>query len=457
MIVFLFLGAGIFFSCNKNGFLDKKPNSDNVIPSSLDDFQALLDNPGVMSVTPALGELSADNYQLDYVSWQGLDVKEHNAHAWQADIYDRQGNVADWNLPYQQVFYANTVLDGLSKLKTDSTGNNPTWMALKGAALFIRAYAFYNVVQLFAPAYDSLTAGNDMGIPLRLSPEIGSKSVRASVQASYAQILGDLDKAEGLLPVKIPLDHPNRPSRPAVLALLARVYLSMRAYGQAGLYADNCVQAGGQLLDYNTLSTGGYFSFPASNIEIIYPSNFFTTPPQIMVGVIYPSVVVDSALFNSYDTNDLRRKMYFKSSGTNPPIYKASYNASILPFSGLATDEILLIRAECRARAGQTAAALGDLNSLLSKRWVTGTFSPVTAGSPGEALDSILVERRKELPFRGLRWMDLKRLNKGGANITLTRKLSGVSPLLPNSNLYVLPIPPDVLSQVPDMKDNPRP
>lgn len=457
MIVFLFLGAGFFVSCNKNGFLDKKPNSDNVIPSSLDDFQALLDNPTVMTGTPVLGELSADNCQLDYAYWQGLDVKEHNAYAWQADIFDGQGQVADWDLPYQQVFYANTVLDGLSKLKTDSASNDPIWMALKGAALFIRAYAFYNVVQLFAPAYDSLTAGTDMGIPLRLSPEIGSKSVRASVQASYAQILGDLEKAKGLLPAAIPFDHPNRPSRPAVLALLARVYLSMRAYGEAGFYADNCLQVYSNLLDYNTLSAGGNFPFPASNVEIIYPSNFLTTPPQILVGLIYSRVVVDSALYNSYDTNDLRWKLYFKSSSSNPPIYKASYNASFLPFSGLATDEVLLIRAECRARAGQTAAALSDLNNLLSKRWVTGTFNLVTAGSPGEALDSILVARRKELPFRGLRWMDLKRLNKGGANITLTRKLSGVSPLLPNSNLYVLPIPPDVLSQVPDMKDNPRP
>jgi len=457
-IVLLFLGPGLFISCNKSGFLDKKPNSDNVVPTTLDDFQALLDNPSVMGITPVLGELSADNYQLDYGYWQTLDAKEHNAYAWQNDIYEGQGAVADWNLPYQQVFYANVVLDGLSKLKTDSIDNDPTWRALKGGALFVRAHAFYQVAQVFAKAYDSATAGTDMGIPLRLSPEIGSVSIRSTLQETYQQILEDLQMAKGLLPAVIPFDHLNRPSQPAAWALLSRVYLSMRAYGQAGLYADSCFQAYGQLVDYNTLNQGANFPFKASNPEVIYQANFLTTPPQILVGLIYSSVVVDSALYNSYDTNDLRRKLFYKiNSSSNLPNIKGSYNGAFVPFSGLATDEVLLTRAECRARAGQTNEALSDLNGVLVKRWVTGTFSPVVAASPAAALDSILVARRKELAFRGLRWTDLKRLNKEGANITLTRTLNGVIyTLAPNSDLYVLPIPPDVLGST-GMLDNPRP
>jgi hypothetical protein len=127
------------------------------------------------------------------------------------------------------------------------------------------------------------------------------------------------------------------------------------------------------------------------------------------------------------------------------------------PITGLATEEFYLIRAECAARAGDTAAALNDLDTLLRHRYATGTFTSVTAASPAQALDIILAERRKELPFRGTRWTDLRRLNREGRSIPLTRILNGtIYHLSPNSNLYTLPIPPDILSFNPGMKQNPR-
>ena len=88
-----------------------------------------------------------------------------------------------------------------------------------------------------------------------------------------------------------------------------------------------------------------------------------------------------------------------------------------------------------------------DINSLLRKRWRRGSFTGYPAGSAGDALDTVLLERRKELAFRGLRWTDLRRLNKEGANITLTRILNGTTyTLAPNGLNYTLPIPPDVIS-----------
>jgi hypothetical protein len=50
-------------------------------------------------------------------------------------------------------------------------------------------------------------------------------------------------------------------------------------------------------------------------------------------------------------------------------------------------------------------------------------YIPITAGSSDEASQLILQERRKELLFRGLRWIDIKRLNKEGAGIVLKRKV----------------------------------
>ena len=113
-------------------------------------------------------------------------------------------------------------------------------------------------------------------------------------------------------------------------------------------------------------------------------------------------------------------------------------------FTGLATDEIYLIKAECLARKNQVSEALTVLNTLLENRYKTGEFVPLSAATPTEALNKILLERRKELVWRSLRWTDLKRLNKEGANITLYREInSNHYTLPPNDPKYVFPIPDD--------------
>lgn len=80
----------------------------------------------------------------------------------------------------------------------------------------------------------------------------------------------------------------------------------------------------------------------------------------------------------------------------------------------------------------------------------------MTANSHAEALNIILKERRKELLIRGLRWSDLKRYNRGGANITLTRTVNGQTyTLSPNDLRYAVAIPEDIITLT-GMPQNPR-
>jgi len=434
-------------SCSKSPFLDKKPNTNLVVPTTLVDFQNLLDNTNVIGLTPVLGEMSSDNFYLVYNFWQNLDTKEQNAYIWAADIYGGQGQVPDWDVPYQQVFYSNVVLEGLANVKIDSS-NAVQYNALKGAALFTRAFAFYNLAQLFAPPYDSHSAGTDLSIPLRLSSDINAVSVHSTVQQTYDRILDDLHLAEGLLPSIVPYANRNRPSRPAAQALLARVYLSQRNYPQATLSADSCLQSiPNSLFKYDTLNAIQIYPITQFNSETLYQGTFLTYT-QALAGFFYPQCVIDSMLYQSYDSNDLRRFFFYKTTSTGSPYLRGSYNGGVYPFGGLATDEVYLIRAEGRARAGNVSGAMSDLNTLLNTRWKAGTYNNFTASSAKEALDTILLERRKELAFRGLRWMDLRRLNKEGANITFTRNLNGTFYYLrpTDSLLYTLPIPPDVIA-----------
>jgi starch-binding outer membrane protein, SusD/RagB family len=452
-IIVYFIGLGIcigsLLSCNKKEFLDKKPSSDLYVPTTLEDFQYLLDNDVTMSETPVMGELSADNYYLNDLFWDRLNAKEKNSYTWAADIYQGEGNVPDWNSPYKQVFYANVILDGLDKMSGDII-NTRDWNIIKGSAHFIRAYAFHNLAQVFAPAYDTTIADiPNLGIPLRLTPNIDEPTRRSTVDETYLQILNDLKEASRLLNDSISIPYRNRPSKSAALAMLARVYLSMRVYDKASEYADSSLRLYNTLMDYNDKNIAnptGTRPFDKKNPETLY-STVLHLSTTVFVPFFVKDCVVDTILYRSYAPNDLRRTIFYTTNASGQPINKGTYSGALTIFSGLATDEVWLIKAECNARAGLNEAAVTIINSILGKRFRTGTFVPHTVASVGNVLDFVLNERRKELPFRSVRWSDLRRLNKEGYNIKLKRILHGQSyELLPNSSKYVLPIPSDVIA-----------
>src|SRR5690606_20155507 len=92
--------------------------------------------------------------------------------------------------------------------------------------------------------------------------------------------------------------------------------------------------------------------------------------------------------------------------------FKGSYMGNSSLYNGLSLNEVYLMKAEANARRNNIEVAMASLNTLLEKRWVAGTFTPSVISSKEEALQLILAERRKELLMRGLRWIDIKRLNK---------------------------------------------
>ena len=159
----------------------------------------------------------------------------------------------------------------------------------------------------------------------------------------------------------------------------------------------------------------------------------------------------DTLLYNSYAQNDLRKSIFFKTNPGGTHSFKGSYDGSYyydVPFNGIATDEMYLIRAEYFARAGNKDKALLYLNTLLQQRWQTGTFIPLTANNTDELITIILNERRKELTCRNMRWFDIRRLNAEGTyTVMLTRIENGQTfNLPPNDSRYTFLIPPQVIS-----------
>jgi hypothetical protein len=430
-------------SCQK--YLDAKSDQKLVLVSRLSDLQGLLDYFYKISVSdPAVGEAVSDNFYLTNQDYLGLPDYLKNRYTWAgSNIFftATYGNNA-WGQCYECVYRADIVLTNINKVAKSSLNAND-WNSLKGQAYFLRARNFLMAASFWSLAYDEKSATNDLGIPLRLDPDINKPSPRASVQQTYDQIINDLKMAIPLLPIT-PL-HVHRSSRPAAYALLARTFLYMRKYDSCFRYANLALQLRGTLLDYNRVSKDAPYPF----------ANFtFDANPEIILGktaamqLILGYGRVDTLLYQSYDDNDLRKWCYFKDNGDGSHSYKGSYTGAFDMWNGIATDELYLMRAECYARMGKKGLALQDLNTLLSKRWKHGTFKPFTTPTADSALQLILRERRKELVMRNVRWMDIKRLNKEGASITLKRIADGqIYTLPPNDLRSALPIPEDIAGQ----------
>lgn len=438
--------------CKKTDFLDKKPSSDILQPTTLKEFEQLLDNNAfVMNFTGALSQMGADDYYISNVDWQTASSTERNSYIWAKDIYNGDVAIPDWNKLYSQVFYCNVVLEGLEK---NNLLNTTDGQFLKGWALFARAFAFYDLARTFCKSYDRNTASSDLGLPLRLSSGIDYLEKRSTLQKTIDQIFTDLNSCLNILPSGRPSTNLNRPSKIAVYALFARINLDLRDYVQAEGNATKALNLYSTLMDYNNLNINASIPFSKYNEELIYYSTQVNNYSSLTITSASTKAKVLPELINLYSPNDARKALYFRLLSDGSYGKKIGYNGyGNYHFTGLATDELFLIKAECMARRGDIQGSMDFLNQLIVKRWKPNAtvpavpYLPITAANGKDALDKILLERRKELVWRGLRWQDLKRLNKEGANITLKRSMNGMDYILPpNDPRYVFPIPDDEIA-----------
>lgn len=444
--VILFASITLLAASCEKGFLEKKPDSSIVLLSSIEDLWNLLDNHQVMNYTSSLPQLSADEYFIisDDVFDGLIRETQRNAYIWADNPYGSETTVASWNYPYTGIFYANSVLDALENARFSSfpvTEKNP----VKGSALFMRAYLFFDLLRTFAPVYDPANAHVDPGIPIRLEPDIDYTAKRSSVAASYDQIFSDLASAKGLLPNATSPIYLNRPSVCAVYALMARIHLERAEYELASHYADSALTLKKSLIDFNSLDSLSERPFANAPDEVIYYTQLIGEFNTTQYSVNTQGYIgIDPELLRLYDSGDLRAAFYFQGNSSGNFSVKRGYATGIYPFTGLAVDEIYLIRAEALARIGNRQLASQVLDELLVKRYLPGTYPGTANLAPEDLINRILEERRKELVWRGMRWHDLRRLNKEGREIHLYRTVHGQQHhLLPNDPRYTFPIPPE--------------
>lgn len=428
-------------SCKKmDNWLDVKSKNSDVILNSVADYQSLLDNTAVMNTTPGIDIVASDNIQLleNTALTAGLTA-ERNAYIWKEDIYEGAIGVGtgDWTVPYRAIAYANIALEGMDKLTQTSAERDN----VRGSALFYRGFHYYQLLQLYASPYRE-GANEPCVLPLRDVSDVGVSGKLSTVEECYNQVITDLNAALALLPL-VPASK-TRPSQLAVLAMLAKVYLLMEKYEQAKDYVERYLENQSELLDFSTLNTAATLPFPTldvGNKEVI----FYAGPISYSL-LSFGNLRVNESLYSSYQTNDLRKAAFFRLNADGTKSFKGRYTGTVGLFSGLATNEMLLIKAECLARTGKWQEGGDLLNTLCGKRYKN--YSPVVDETDEAALQRILEERNKELVFTGTcRWEDLRRLNKNPRFAkTLTRKLAGsIYTLPPNDPRYTFPVIPQEL------------
>ncbi|MFD2555108.1 RagB/SusD family nutrient uptake outer membrane protein [Sphingobacterium tabacisoli] len=451
--------------CGKN-FLELKPNQQQKVPTTIADFRAILDNatgyinPVNNRSSHTLGIIGADEYEIPPAVYGTFPVGltfdyQKNAYGWNERVYQGgEGGIViptDFDMGYQRVLLANLVLEGLGNIKPN-VAEEEQWNDTKGTALFHRAWNYYCLLQLYAPVYNTVTASSDLGMPLRLESDPTARVPRASVEDCYQFLIKDLKEAVSLLPDRTVVKF--RPTKQAVWALLARVYLQLEDYDAAAEHATNCMNVGRELLDYNnrTVHTYPFPIYGTENTEVIF---VMTAYDALAYTGEYLAIPVD--IYRSYDDADLRKTLFFEQDNNSNIRYRGSYYGSSLLFTGLALDEVYLTRAESNVRLGNLTEALADLNLLLRNRYRKDAFVNLTIQNEDELLSRILKERKKQLLLRGIRWEDLRRLNKNPKTATmLKRNIAGRGvELQPNSLRYVWPFPEEAIT-VGGYPQNPR-
>jgi hypothetical protein len=147
-----------------------------------------------------------------------------------------------WDRLYDIVTRANDVVD---KVGTSEQVSPALRERLVGEAKFLRAYAYFYLVQLWGE------------VPLVLHNVDGDKTPRTSVGEIYGQIVADLEEAAESLPHDTEYGGADRgrASQGAAYAYLAKVYL---VWGQTDDAADNATkkQRYGESVRYAGLVTG---------------------------------------------------------------------------------------------------------------------------------------------------------------------------------------------------------
>ncbi|MCB0505778.1 MAG: RagB/SusD family nutrient uptake outer membrane protein [Cyclobacteriaceae bacterium] len=387
--------AGVYADFKNEYFeLDYFVNGD----AQSDDAYAGADNP--------------DNFQID-------DYK----------IIATNGNVSrDWEYLYTTIGKANRVINNVLDV-TDSDLTDARKKEIIGEASFIRAFCYFQIVQLWGDAplqLEDLKSLSPETLPelyMQVYPE------KSTADEIYNQIILDFETA--LENVNVTADNKEIVTKGAANAMLAKVYATIvpHDWSKVNAYCEAVIGGGYSLLpEYDQLWDNEHENSSESIFEINYyggsvDHNWGT---QMFRGLDWKKFNTPSNdLVKAFDDegDDIRKDasiIFLDVTGlwtdshwpqTNFPFinkYRNFVSPSDQNYIFLRLADIMLLNAEALNELGNLSGAADMVNQIRARVGLSNT----TASTSDAMALAIEKERRLELAFEGHRWYDLKRTGR---------------------------------------------
>lgn len=357
-----------------------------------------------------------------------------------------------WQATYETISRANNVIAYVPPMNIDTTMRK----RLVGEAKFLRAYSYFNLVNIFGK------------VPLKLEPQHTESTIYvglSEVSDIYAQIEKDLRDAISSLPESYPLEK-GRVTKGAAYGMLAKVDLYQKKYSDC-LTNINALESLGQyrlVKNYADLFKSG----AEDSSEVIFGLRFvnttetslgnnlnvwlspsleggyyFDAPTQSYVDAFNEKTVggqddprLDASI--GRDGKPWFNNTVFSSSWSEATGYlvrKYDENTvaglakaqSTVPYHYMRYADILLMKAEALNELGGADAvtkAAAEVNKVRARANIAST----TANTQSAMREVIRNERRKELGFEFHRFFDLMRYGKDAAEAALGSDLKWTEP-----------------------------
>lgn len=331
---------------------------------------------------------------------------------------------ATWTRAYNAINICNNIITAIDIVNEDDRDR------VKGEALFLRGFMYFELVKLFSKPYSAGSPATALGLQLITKPTIGNISqdnfvARKNLQETYDFIVKDLTDAKTLLPEENE-DREAYANSFVASALLSRVYLQLADYPKARDEASRVIEESSYSLT-NTYAAA--FNNTSNSPEDIFAmqvtaqdgsNDMFVFWSISDYGARDGDVDVLNKHINLYSAGDARRALFYQD-GSVYRSGKWKFQYRNLPIIRLA--EMYLTRAEANFRLGTAVGATpdSDINDVIRDR--------VGLGPVAITLDAIINERKLELAHEGQTIHDVKRLRKS------------VDGLPYNANQLVMPIP----------------
>ncbi|GEO21589.1 RagB/SusD family nutrient uptake outer membrane protein [Cyclobacterium qasimii] len=365
---------------------------------------------------------------------QQEDISDHA-------LPDAQGITSNGHVlsQYRQDFLiiarANQILSVIDEVEFDETSK----ANLKGQALFLRGYAYYELARYFG------------GVPLHLTPVTTREEAALPVtpeEGIYNQLISDIQTSISLLPVRSN-QGVGRASKGAAQMLLADVYITQKKWAEAESLLKAIVNSGEYELIANYEDVFSESVGNKNNIESLFEVQFLEGPEGMNGNFLYsfmPRPITPDELqpitgtsntqgldgegnniptpdvIAAFEDGDKRMDAsiaYVEIAGSDrdykvyPYIKKFAKHHELNGNHGINWPiyryaEVLLFLAESLNEQGKTTEAAALINEIRNRAGLDAT----AASSQAEMREAIFKERRVEFAFENKRWFDITRADR---------------------------------------------